>query len=53
MGQLDPLSLLPQTEAELAQRLVLVYTGQQRLANKNAWIIWALLNRNEEFRAPI
>jgi fucokinase len=30
--QLDPLSLSPQTEAELARRLVLVYTGQQRLA---------------------
>jgi fucokinase len=30
--QLEPLSLSPQTEAELAQRLVLVYTGQQRLA---------------------
>jgi fucokinase len=30
--QMEPLSLSPQTEAELAQRLVLVYTGQQRLA---------------------
>jgi fucokinase len=30
--QLEPLSLSPRTEAELARRLVLVYTGQQRLA---------------------
>lgn len=30
--QVDPLVLSPQTEAELARRLVLVYTGQQRLA---------------------
>jgi fucokinase len=30
--QVDSLELSPQTVAELAQRLVLVYTGQQRLA---------------------
>jgi fucokinase len=30
--QVDPLSLSPETQADLAQRLVLVYTGQQRLA---------------------
>jgi fucokinase len=30
--QVDPLELSPQTQAELARRLVLVYTGQQRLA---------------------
>jgi len=30
--QVDPLSLSPETRADLAQRLVLVYTGQQRLA---------------------
>jgi fucokinase len=30
--QVDPVSLSAEAEAELAQRLVLVYTGQQRLA---------------------
>jgi fucokinase len=30
--QVDPVTLSPEVEVELAQRLVLVYTGQQRLA---------------------